>query len=291
MQVIFQTGAHSTEHERLLKCLLANKENFSAHGVAVPGPGRYRPLLRDTLEAMTRADPAPDARDVLVDTILDNEKADRVILLNTHFLGTQRDAIGDNRFYPLAEQKIGQLRQLFEFDQVEVFMAVRNPAAFVPSVLTSAPKPRAQAIMNSLDPTALQWSELVSRVRDSIPDVSLTLWCNEDAPLIWAQLLREIAGLEHGAQVEGEYSLLDEIMTPEGMKRFRAYLGQQPDMTEMHLRRIIAAFLDKFAKEDAVEEEIDLPGWTEDLVDELTDLYDEDVHAIQRIPGVQFIAP
>lgn len=291
MQVIFQTGAHSTEHERLLKCLLMNKEIFAENGVFVPGPGRYRALLKNTFEKMETTPPQPDDRDALLDQILNNEVADRILLSNTHFFGIQRDAFGDNTLYPLADKRVAQLARLFEYDQVEVFMAIRNPATFVPAVLTDAPPHRIRGLMEKLDMRALRWSELIGRMRAAAPNVQVTVWCNEDAPLIWSQILREMAGLEHGTKITGSFALLSEIMSNEGMSRFRAYLHQHKDMTEMHKRRVIAAFLDKYALDEAVEEEIDLPGWTEDLVEDMTEIYDEDVFEIQRIPGVQFIAP
>ena len=59
----------------------------------------------------------------------------------------------------------------------------------------------------------------------------------------------------------------------------------------MQKRRVIAAFLDKFALDEEIEEELDMPGWTEELVAELTEVYDEDVLAIQRIPGVTVLTP
>ena len=62
--------------------------------------------------------------------------------------------------------------------------------------------------------------------------------------------------------------------------------SEHPVMSEMQKRRVMAAFLDKFALDEALEEEIDIPGWTADLVDEITELYEEDVFEMQRIPGV-----
>ena len=62
-------------------------------------------------------------------------------------------------------------------------------------------------------------------------------------------------------------------------------------MTEMQKRRVISAFLDKFALEEEVEEEVDLAGWDDDLMDDMTDVYDEDMLEVQRIPGVTLIAP
>lgn len=291
MQLIFQTGAHSTEHERLLKCLLANKGNFAGAGVAVPGPGRYRGLLRKSLEAMEHASVAPGAREVMLDAILDGQDADRVLMSNTHFLGTQKEAFGDNTLYPLAGERVARLQQLFAHDQVEIFMAIRNPATFVPGALVNAGPAQVSLVMKRLDLHALRWSELFERIRQAAPRVPLTVWCNEDAPLIWGQILRDLAGVDLSCEISGEEALLIDIMSEDGASRYRSYLDRYSDMSERHRRRVAAAFLDKYALDDAVEEEIDLPGWTDELVDELTEIYDEDVFEIQRIPDVHFIAP
>ena len=61
------------------------------------------------------------------------------------------------------------------------------------------------------------------------------------------------------------------------MQRFAAYLKSHPDMTEIQKRRVISAFLDKFALEEEIEDELDLAGWTKDLMDDMTDAYDEDM--------------
>ncbi|MFV0512560.1 MAG: hypothetical protein ACK5MY_02840 [Jhaorihella sp.] len=291
MQVIFHTGAHCTDEDLLLKCLLRNKEDFSKRGIAVPGPGRYRALLKDAFAAMDKAAPAPDARDVLIDAILDEEVADRLIMSNEHFFGSQRFAIEGNILYPLAGERLGQLRALFPFDQIELFMAIRSPAGFMPLVLAKAAPKRVREVLDTTDPRSLRWSETLTRIRDAVPDIPLTVWCNEDTPLIWGQILREIAGIEHGQTIAGGFDILYEIMSREGIQRFRRYLAEHPEMSEMQRRRVVVAFLDKYAIEDAVEEELDLPGWTLELVEEMTELYDEDILRIQRIPGVQMIAP
>jgi hypothetical protein len=103
--------------------------------------------------------------------------------------------------------------------------------------------------------------------------------------------VREIAGLAANDPFEGAYDLLSEIMSPDGMARFESYLKSHPDMTEMQTRRVITAFLDKFAIEDMVEEEVDLPGWTDTLIENLTDQYEEDIFKISRIPGVTLLSP
>ncbi len=291
MQLIFHTGAHCTDEERLLKCLLRNKDTLANRGVSVPGPGRYRYLLKDAFKALQTAAPSPDARDVLIDAILDDEDCDRLILSNAHFFGSQRFALAGKALYPDAVERMTQLQMLFRFEQIEMFMAIRNPATFLPAVMKKVSHRKFTERLGSADPREIRWSELVLRVREAVPNVALTIWCNEDTPLIWAQIIRELAGLEPGDAIVGGLDLVNSIMSKEGIKRLHSYLQEHPDMPEVQQRRVISAFLDKFADEEKVEEVLDLPGWTDDLVDELTDIYDEDVFAISRIPGVQLIAP
>ncbi|MCI5096467.1 MAG: hypothetical protein MRY77_09145 [Rhodobacteraceae bacterium] len=62
-------------------------------------------------------------------------------------------------------------------------------------------------------------------------------------------------------------------------------------MPVVQKRRVMGAFLDKFAIDDMVEDELDLEGWTEELVDEMTERYEEDTYVIQQMPGVNLIAP
>lgn len=291
MHVILHTGAHYTDEDRLMKCLLRNKGDFAKRGIAVPGPGKYRKLLKDTFNALKNAPASPDARDVLIDAMLDEESADRLILSNTHFFGAPRTALRRGMLYPLAPDRIANMRQLFPYDEVEMFMAIRNPASFLPAVFDHSPHDQFANFLGGIDPREIRWSETLMRIREAAPDVPITVWCNEDTPLLWGQIIRDLAGLEHGDNIIGGYDLLSDIMTTEGMKRFNAYLKSHAVMTEMQKRRVISAFLDKFAIEEKLEEELDLPGWTEKLVDEMTDIYDEDVFQIQRLPGVQMITP
>lgn len=291
MQLVIHAGAHFSEEERLMKCLLRNKEALQARGVSVPGPGRYRKLLRRALGAMADGTLADIAQEVLVDAILDGENPDRVLLSNAHFFGAPRAALRKGLLYPNAPIRLQHLMQLFPDHKLELFMAIRNPATFLPLCFEKSPRETMADFMDGVDPRALRWTDTFLRIREAVPQVPITVWCNEDAPLVWAQVVREISGLEHGDHVIGSFDLLADIMSREGMARFVSYLKGKPEMTEIQLRRVMVAFLDKFAIDDAIEEEIDLPGWTEALVSELTGIYDEDVLEVARIPGVELISP
>lgn len=291
MQLVLHTGAHFTEEERLMKCLLRNKSEFSKQGIAVPGPGKYRRLLKQTLDALKAAPASDGARDVLLDAIMDEENADRLILSNAHFFCAPRGAVRGGVLYPTAAEKMLQIRELFPHDGIELFMAMRNPATLLPVMFEHSPKTSISNYIGISDPCDIRWSDTINSIHNTVPDISITVWCNEDTPLIWAQIVRDIAGLEPGDDVVGDFDLLQEIMSGEGMKRFEAYLKSHPNMTEIQKRRVISAFLDKFALEEEIEEELDLAGWSEELMDDMTEVYDEDMLEVQRIPGVTLITP
>jgi hypothetical protein len=291
MKLVLHVGVHFTEEDRLMKCLLRNADDFSARGIVVPGQSKYRGILRETLNAMVSAEPSEMARDVLVDAMLDDGEAERVILSDANFLRTPKTAVQGGMFYPAAPVRMMRMVQIFAPDEVEIFMGIRNPATLLPILYSKSDNMDRDAFWGGRDPRDVQWSETIGLLREAVPDVPITIWCNEDTPLIWAHIIRQMAGLEDEDRIIGGFDLLTSIMSEEGMKRFRAYLKEHPVMTELQKRRAIAAFLDKYALEDEVEEELDMPGWTDEIVEEMSENYDEDVARIAALPGVRVLMP
>ncbi|MEM9349718.1 MAG: hypothetical protein AAGA47_05615 [Pseudomonadota bacterium] len=291
MEIVYHIGAHETDDDKLIRCLLKNRDLLAERGIAVPNPTRYRKLLRETLQAIvTGANPALSRHDVF-DAILGDEHAERIVMSNANFCCINARIFENGQFYPLGPGRIAALGQLFPGDTIEFHMGLRNPATFVPAVVGGLPENIQASVAAQVDPFDLRWSEVITRFREACPQAEFTVWCNEDTPLLWTQLIQEMSGLEHGTPIVGGFDLLAEIMTEEGYKRFLSYLKSHPPQTEVQTRRIVAAFLDKFAIEEQLEEELDMPGWTEETVDALTEIYEEDVYAIDRLPGVNLITP
>jgi len=291
MKLVLHVGTHFTEEDRMIKCLLRNADDFAKKGVSVPGHSRYRGILRETLNAMVNSQPSEMARDVLLDAILDDTQAERVILSDANFFRTPKTAFQEGMLYPAAPVRMMRIAQVFEGDEAEIFMAIRNPATLLPILTAKSDAKDPAAFWGGRDPRDVRWSEMVGLLRESVPDMPITIWCNEDTPLLWAHIIRQMVGLEDSEKIIGGFDLLSSIMTAEGMKRFRSYLKDHPVMSEHQKRRAIAAFLDKYAMEAEVEEELDMPGWTDELVDEMSEIYDEDVARIAQMPGVRVLMP
>jgi len=150
--------------------------------------------------------------------------------------------------------------------------------------------PAYETFLGGADPRQLRWMPVITALQENNPGCAITVWCNEDTPLIWPALLREISDVGSEMAFTGELDVLRTIMQEDGFVRMQSYLSTHPPANEIQRRRVFAAFLDKFGLDEAMEEEVDLPGWTPELIDEITQSYEDEVYQIERMSGVNFIA-
>ena len=293
MQIVLHAGVHATDSDRLLKTLLRNRDGLRPEGIGLPGPGKYRKLISETLNTLGSLEPAVGARDVLIDAVLDDDigHVDRLILSHDNVFSVPKIAFQGGVIYRKAEQRLQSLRRMFAEDSFELFLSVRNPATFLPALLSATPHAELSDLLKGVNPADVRWSDFVARLTDAVPDVPITVWCDEDSPLVWGEILREMAALPPAYPLIGAYSRMAEITTKEGMSRFRSYLAERPDLTEIQIRRVMVAFLDKYADDSKLEDELDIPGWTNEYVSGLTEQYEDDIFELARLPGVTMIAP
>jgi hypothetical protein len=289
MRIVYHLGAHCTDDERLIRCLWKNRETLGDQGIVVPAPTRYRALLRDTAVTLKGRPASRDTQAVVLDQIMQEERADRLILSWDNFLSYPQWVIRGSALYPAAAERIRAFTQIFPEIEAEFHLAIRNPASFLPVLYSRQRGKSFDEVMGGADPRDLSWLKLVEEVRTLNPDANLTVWCDEDTPLIWPEVLRAVSGHALGTVLTDTDDLLAEIMSPEGLDRMRAYLAANPPASILQRRRIVSAFLDKFALPDQVDMELDLPGWDEDMVDDLTDRYRHDIARIRTLSGVSFI--
>lgn len=289
MRIVYHLGAHCTDDERLIRCLWKNRETLAAQGIVVPAPTRYRSLLRDTAVTLKGRPASRDTQAVVLDQIMEEERADRLILSWDNFLSYPQWVIRGRALYPAAAERIRAFTQIFPEIEAEFHLALRNPASFLPVLYSRTRGKSFEEFMGGADPRSLSWLKLVEDVRTLNPDANLTIWCDEDTPLIWPEVLRAVSGHALGTVLTETDDLLAEIMSPEGLERMRAYLGANPPASVLQRRRIVSAFLDKFALPDQVDMELDLPGWDETMIEDITGQYRRDIAQIRTLAGVTFI--
>lgn len=291
MQVVFHIGAHCTDEDRLLKSLLKNRGPLQQYGIMVPGPGKYRKLIRQTLKTLGHGQPSTGADTALINAITDTDNNKRLILSSEDFLTFAAWIFTDRTLYGNAISQIPALAGLFPNAEIEFHLALRNPATFIPAAFARTKDISFEQFMAGTAPHEVRWSSLVHSIRASVPNAKLMVWCNEDTPIIWPRVMRALTGIRLDAPYVGETDLLAEIMTADGLQRYTTYMQSHPPQTDSQHSRVIMAFLDKFAVEDALTEDLEAPGWTQQLVDDLTQGYEQDLEQIGGIAGVNFISP
>jgi hypothetical protein len=291
MQVVYHLGLHCTDEERLLRCLLRSRSRLAGSGIAVPAPGRYRKVLRDALVALRGQPASRDSQEALLAAILDGDKPERIVFSHEYFLGIPQRAIEAGRFYPFAGRNAAALSNLFPDDGCEFHLAIQNPALLVPALIPRIEGGNYASVMGDADPMTLRWPEVIARLREAAPDVRIVVWCHEDAPLLWPELLRGLSGEADMTPYEGEAEFIQGLMTDEGFAKMERYLTEDPPRNTAERRRILAVFLGRYARPGALEQEVAVPGWTDGLVDAMGRAYDADIDEIAMIPGVEVMLP
>ena len=292
MNIVFHLGLHCTDDGLLIRSILQNRARLASEGVCVPGPLRYRELLGETSTEL-RGDPAtPETEAEILAVIAPDPGTDRVILSSDNFLCRSDKALDMDCLYPKA-MKSGWLRACLPSHSAEFAVAVRNPATLLPDLIAGlgGPPPPEDLLAEGIWLEELKWSDMIRRIAEANPGAPITVWCHEDTPFIWSQIVHELTGTDPCHPLDGALDMAETIMTPTGYTRLFDFLAARDVGTEARRRRAIAAFLETHAIRDQIEAEIDLPGWTDETVEALTEIYERDLEEINRMPGVTFLEP
>ncbi len=291
MQIVFHIGAHATDGDRLLRTLLKNRETLAEAGVAVPGPARYRGLFHEVLLKLRGQRASADTQGMLIEELLEGASARRIVLSYDSLVCGPNNIFEGGRLYGRFADKPAWLADLFPDHDVSFAFALRNPATFVPAAHALTRDRTLEAFLCGADATRLSWSAATAALTRAVPEAPVTVWCNEDAPILWPEIVCALAGIDPMTPLRGALEPLADLMTRDGFLAMRAALSATPTTTPAARRAILADHLEAHARPEAMVEEVDMPGWTAAHVQAVTRAYDTDLARISRLPGVHVLVP
>ena len=291
MQIAHHIGAHGIDEDRLLKSTLRNADALVKNGISAPSPASYRSLIRTTIQGLDGAQPAPDTRNVLLDSIVEDDNATRLILANGNFICVPNRIFEHGVFYPQAESKTRALRSLFPDDDLSLFFSIRHPATFLQDILRRPKAAAFASFLGIMHPADIRWVDVVRRIQAGAPNAQITVWCEEDTPLLWPQLIRRFSGIPAALPISGGLDALDGLMQREGFTLLRDALNANPAASEHARQNMIADFWESHAIPDADIAEIDLPELGPQMVQAMTENYDADIAEIATMDGVTLVLP
>lgn len=292
--ICYHLGAPHTNDDLVVWSLRKQPGLSKDRGVFVPRPRHYRTAIVEAA-ADLRGEPATAEfqRGLLTKMLgyVDHDSISRLILSSDNFLSFPAHVFQSGGFYMKSGDKARWMRNLFPDNPCEFHLAIVNPATFIPSIFNTRERQSYEAFMNGTPLHDVRWSPVIERIRDANPDCLVTVWCNEDSPVVWSTVLHELAGTDFDTEMLGGLDIVERIMTGDGFERLKQYLSDRDFLNEVQRREVIGIFLEKYADPDAVEAEVDLPGWNDQTIAALTQLYEEDITRIERMRGVDFIEP
>lgn len=289
MEIVYHVGCYGSDHDRLIRTLLRNRDELWKRGIEVPAPNRYRGVLGEAISALKGGDAPPDLQEMLLDAVMDSDKAERLILSQPAFLGMPKSAISPEGLYARGHNRLIGLSNLFPDSVVEFFIGLIHPARQIAS-LVSLQKGRYETVMEGVDPRDLRWAPLILRMLQATPDRDIIVWADEDLPFVWPEVLRRMAGVPNDMPMQGDDAILADLLAEPALSALQDRIAGQRPQTVSARRDLIETALMQ-ADAGLLETEITLPGWSQTLIDEISGIYAEDLAEIAALTGVEFIAP
>lgn len=285
--IAFYLGADGTDSGRLLRSVLRSREILGSQSIIVPPPRHYRNLTRAALTVLNGDTSAAERVGALMDEVAAREPADRLVMFAESVFSEPGQAVDGHLLYPLAPLRLAAFRALLQGRPMEFHLALCNPATIAQALGTANDGARA---LTGAEARELSWLATMTEIIRTNPGIRLTLWCYEDAALIWPEVLRALSGYRGPALLDGDNDMLAMLLTEEGYRSLARSLLARPPRSVAERRDRIGTALEADAKPDVLALDISLPGWGGDDVRVISERYEEDCAEIARLPGVTFIA-
>ena len=289
MQMVFHLAVHGPDGDRLLKTLLNNRDCLMQHGTDIITPNRHRGLFEEALMSLKGGPATAEMQQIMLDAVLHSESPDRAVFSSPTFMGAPGRVVGQTGLYPQMGARAAALANLFPDHEVEFFLALRNPATLISEVLPVFTGGGYHVLMQGRHPLDLRWRDPIQALLRAVPGRRVVIWCHEDVPLIWPEIARLAGNIPPEAPLRGGMMYLEEILGPEGMARLKDALSAQDRLTVAQRRAISSEMIRDHALPAVLDQVIDLPGWTQEVVDRVTQDYRADVAEIAVLPGVEFV--
>ncbi len=284
-RLIFLAGAHKTASSHLQARLMRSTPMLRAHGMAAVPPRIMRADLTPVAQMMrggVSARIGHAAGRAFLD--LHAPGAERVLLMDENVLGStdRKMLLRRRKLYPWAHLRLASLAALFPGHEIEIALAVRNPASFLPSCWSESLhhgeiRPFSDYV-EGIELTSLRWTALAERLRDAVPQARLTMWRYEDygalAPRILARLV--------GARAAEAVAQVDRVMRPRLSAQAVEWLLGQPAPGRETLREARRRF-PRTAPQEAFD------PWDEATRNALDEIYRRDLRDLARLPGVNWL--
>lgn len=201
-QIALHIGAHKTATTHLQRSLSEQSEVLRDVGVRFFGPPFFRNETSIKERFGLRGDvTAEQAKATFAEM---SGAAKRVIISEENFIGTMHNRFAQMAFplYPQGADRISALADRIAPDGVDVFLGLRNPAHYISSCYGQALMGGHKVVLEDVKThntiSAIDWADLVARIKAARGVRSLTVWRYEDYRALFTQITDRLVGTQAG---------------------------------------------------------------------------------------------
>lgn len=289
MDIVLHIGVHATDEGRIADWLGRSAPALEAEGVRVVAPATFRPALHEAMQGL-RGSPAPrDVEARLLDRLCGGIVPDRLVLSHEWLAGSVARVVEPRGLYPAIGPRIVALRNLFPSHRVELALAVRDPAAFLPAILARQADLEADEFYARAAAHPTDWAGVVTALRNHAPDCGFTLWRHEDLPTLWPVVGEALLGPLAEVPVPGIETLIAPALSSDGQAKLKDYLAAAQVADARQGARVGAIFAARFPAPPT--DAPDLSTWPEAARDAAAAAYADLPARIAGLTQVRMLHP
>lgn len=289
MQIVYHMRVHGNDDDRMVKSLLNNRDWLHQNDTEVLTPNRLRGVLDEALAALQGGTATPAMEEIMLDAMLENDHPERVICSIPGYLGGMSKVLAPEGLYPGAPTRMAAMANLFPSSETEFFLALKNPVMLLQALFTLTPGRSYEQMIQGIEPDKLRWAPTVRRMVQSLQGRRLVIWRHEDSPLVWPEIVRLVAQMPVEVPLKEGLSFLHDLLSEAGRDSLAKALSGRDQLSIAARRDLCIEHLARYALAGRIEEEVTLPGWTQEMVDEMTRNYHADMAEIAVLPGVEYV--
>ena len=288
MDLRLHIGAHRTATRHLRAMLAANAALLEAEGVRVlPAEAAERAFAR-AIRDLREGQPIDKVNAALMAALIGESEPRRIVIVDPNISGSLLRPMGKEYFYPRVSITLQRIVNVLDGLPMRVFCALRNPATFIPSCYAAQqrhhPEISYEQFLGETNLPGLRWSDYLHRTQLKDGALGITAYRFEDYPKIWRNVVQALTGIRNREALVGAPDPVDPGLSLRGALLMHDYLADRPAADRAAFDKVQAAFARKFPSGAG---HVDPLLWPEELVQGMTENYDDDWYYIERMDNLQ----
>ncbi len=280
MTLHLHIGAHKTATTHLQATLIRHRAQLAEAGIQFVRPDDIRALIGSGRRAAARMGGMPSIRRTGAGRRLErlDNGADRLVLSDENSLGQCAEIFRSNSLYPTAMRRLTVWRQLAAKRDTTIYVSIRNYADFLSGAYVQSIRNAALHQPDTMRLTEMprRWTNVANDIRHAFPAARLRIWAYEDYAALTPRIIHEMTGLP--------------------LQPVRRRPMATPSAAAIVALSASSRTSDKTLDTLAADHPItpDNPKftlWSEAQTQALSRMYDEDLAALRRDLGEDFLSP